>query len=294
MTIIVPGSNTKKLASAVARLSGLKIAPKTVIKFPDGESYVRLMDSDLSGHKVFIIQTLYPKQNDCIIELMLTVDAAKRAGGKPVAVLPYAAYARQDKVFEKGEAFSLEVMGRTLKTLGAEMVIFVDAHFHRKVGAFDFFGIPARNISSLDLLLDYGKKLSKGKFTIVGPDKGSESFLSGLDGVVFLDKKKKFEDRDGKRSYRIETIVPTDMNGKTVLILDDMISGGGTMIGAAKALKKKGNRVFAGCVHGLFVSGSLEKLKNETEGIFCTDTIETEVSEVSVAGIIAEEIKRKK
>ncbi len=291
MATIVAGSNTEKLAASVARLLGAKVAAKTVKRFPDGECYVRLDDCDLRGETVHVVHSLYPCQDESLMELFLTIDAVRESGGRPVAVIPYLAYGRQDKIFEKGEPLSLRVIGLALKALGTEGLLTVDAHFHRRAGRFDFFGVPALNVTAACLLRDHAKKLIKGEFTVAGPDKGSADFLSGMEGAAFLSKEKTFSEKGRTRKYQVKSLAPPGLKDANVLLLDDMVTSGGTMIESARALRRQGNRVYAGCVHGVFLGDSLKALRKSTERVFCTDTIETAASEVSVAGIIAEGLR---
>ncbi|MBN2330239.1 MAG: ribose-phosphate pyrophosphokinase [Candidatus Aenigmarchaeota archaeon] len=304
MAIIVPGSNSKRLAERISFKTGIPLLGKAVRKFPDGETYVRLDRGDLKDDKVFIVHTLYPDQNENLMELFLTIGAVKESGGRPIPVIPYFAYGRQDRIFQRGESLSLKSMANILRCLGVERVLTVDSHFNRKEGDFDLFGIKVTNISAVTLQISHARKVLKGGFTVVGPDEGSVDFLSGVSGAMFLGKKKycpvcgkpatKCECKSRKKEYVTRPIVPSDLVNKNVLLLDDMISSGATIIEAVKALKAKGNRVCVGCTHGLFVGGSLPALKRLADGVFSTDTVESEVGEISVAGMIAKEMDKMK
>lgn len=293
MAVIIPGSNTQRLSSEISRFSGIRMSAKTAKRFPDGELYVKLEGGRMNGEKAFIIQSLYPRQDECLMELFLTIDAVKRNGGRPYAVIPYFAYARQDKVFMEGEAFSLEAIGKVLKALGTEGIVTVDAHFRRKEGAFSFFGIPAFSLSAAKLLFDHAKEASPGvPFVVAGPDKGSAEFLSMFRDAVFMDKSKLFREGRDLRQYEVVVKVPEGLAGKKVLLLDDIVSSGSTVIEAAGALRAKKCSVMVGCVHGLFIGGSLSKISKVSDYVFCTDTVESEASKVSVAKLIAKEISR--
>jgi ribose-phosphate pyrophosphokinase len=304
MARIVAGSNSVKLAERISSLTGIPVLGKTARKFPDGETYVRLLDSNIRGEKVFIVYTLYPGQNENLIELMLTIGAVSENGGRPIPVIPYFAYGRQDRAFQNGESFSLKSVAKMLLSLGVERALTVDSHFHRKQGDFDLFGIKVHNITAVTLQISHARKFLKGSFTIVGPDEGSADFLSGVEGAVFLSKDKfcpvcgrpatECKCKNRKKEYVTKTEVPRGLENKDVLLLDDMITSGATIIEAAKALKEKGNRVFVGCTHGLFVGDSLRKLQRLADGVFSTDTIENEVGKISVAGMIAKELDRMK
>lgn len=302
MAKLISGCNSMELADKISALAKISIVNKVVRKFPDGDIYVRLEDSDLKGEKIFIVHSLYPDQNENLMELFFTMDLVKEKGGKPYIIIPYFAYGRQDGVFQPGEAFSLKSVAKILKCLGAEKLITVDAHFQRKTGDFNLFGIPATNISAVTLQIEHAKKVIKGEFVVVGPDDGAKDFLYKIKDTVFLKKEKycpicKMKATDCKcktkrKSYEIKIEAPEYLKNKNVLLLDDMITSGGTIIEAAKALKSNKNKVFVGCTHGLFVGDSLERLKKYADYVFCTDTIKSGVSKVSVAGLIADEIKK--
>lgn len=302
MARIVPGSNSIKLAEKISSMTGIPLLNKAVRKFPDGETYIRLDDVDLKDDKVFVIHTLYPDQNENLIELLLTIGAIRERGGHPIPVIPYFAYGRQDRIFQEGESFSLKSVAGMFSCLGVERLLTVDSHFHGKGGDFDLFGIKATNVSSVTLQISYARKVINCEFIVVGPDKGSRDFLSGVRGAIFLSKEKfcpvcgelatecKCENR--KKEYVIKPIVPRDLVNTNVLLLDDMITSGATIIEAVKALKAKGNKVFVGCTHGLFVGDSLPTLNKLADGVFSTDTVESGACVLSVAGILAKELDK--
>ncbi|MHC4479336.1 MAG: ribose-phosphate diphosphokinase, partial [Planctomycetota bacterium] len=180
MAKIVAGSNSTGLAEKISALAKIPLIAKIVRRFPDGETYIRFGEIDFNGEKVFIVHSLYPDQNDNLLELLLTIDLVRENGGLSYLVIPYFAYGRQDKVFQRGEAFSLKTVSKILRSLGPEKIITVDAHFHRQPGDFDFFGMRGRNVSAVTLQISHAKKVIKGEFTIVGPDAGSQDFLSGV------------------------------------------------------------------------------------------------------------------
>jgi len=302
MPVIMPGSGSAKLSEKISEILKIGMVEKTVRRFPDGETYIRIEDAGFSGDVVLIVQSLYPRQNERLLELFFTIDCVRENGGRPWLIIPYFAYARQDRAFQESEAFSLKTIGKILKSLGAERLITVDAHFRRTPGEFDFFGIPAFNVSAVDALVVYAGKKTKDGLVVAGPDEGSKGFLKGMDDAVFLKKTKTcpvckrsaLECRCKRKAkeYVIKMEVPEDLENRNVLLLDDIISTGGTIIAAAKALRQKKNRVFVGCTHGLFLNGSLEKIRELAEDVFCTDTIETDVSRVSVADAISSGLRR--
>jgi ribose-phosphate pyrophosphokinase len=302
MARIVAGSNSLELAEKISEMSGIPLIQKIVRKFPDGETYVRLEKTNFGGEKVFIIHSLYPEQNENLIELFLTADLVRENGGLPFLIIPYFAYGRQDKAFQKGEAFSLKTIAKILKSLGAEKLIIIDAHFHRKTGDFDFFGTPARNISAVTLQIEHAKRVIKGEFFVAGPDVGSKDFLSSIKNAVFLSKEKfcpvcrmpatKCKCKIKSKKYVIKTYVPKELENKNILLLDDMITTGSTIIESAKTLREKNNKVFVGCTHGLFVGDYLRELGKYAEYVFSSDTVKSGSTKISVAPLLAEELKK--
>ncbi len=296
MTVIIPGSNSVALAHSISGISGFNLAQVSSRKFPDGETYVRI-DSKLSGEAA-IVQSLYPNQNDSIIELILLADAAKNAGAKKLkAVIPYFAYARQDKTFQKGEALSIKAIARILKSAGIEEMIMVDVHFHRKPETFDFYGMCVINISAGKILLDFVRKTIPN-FSVIGPDFGSSEIIEFAGGGTLM-KKEKFCPLCGKpafqckcisvkKSYEVKFLESANFLGKNIVVLDDIIASGTTMIKAVDKLREcNAEKIAVVATHGLFLKDSLKILQEKADMLAVTDSIQTPVSKVSVAPIIA-------
>lgn len=302
MAKVISGTNSIDLAKKVSDELGLTLINKIVRKFPDNEMYIRLEKTNFHGEDVIVVHSLYPDQNESLTELLLTTDAVVENGGVPILVIPYLAYSRQDKIFQEGEAFSLKTISKLLKALGVKQLITVDPHFHRKPGKFDFFGLPATNVSAVTLQIEHVKNLVDGKFMIVGPDKGSKDFLSVADNTVFLDKEKycpacnepatSCSCENAVKEYVVKTSVPSNLHDLNVLLLDDIISSGSTIIEAARALNEKNNKVYVGCTHGQFLKDSKIELRKNTEYFFSTDSIQSELSKVSIFKIICSEIEK--
>lgn len=303
MSKIIASSEYLELAARVSKLTNFELIKKVTRIFPDKEVYIRLKKYDFDQEKVFIIHSLYPNQNENLVRLLLTIDLVKDYNGLPYLVLPYLAYARQDKRFQAGEAHSLKTVAKLFKTLEVEFLLTLDVHFHRKPETFDFFGIPAKNITAVSLLIEHAKKLLGKEFLIVGPDPGSEDILSCLkQKTIFLEKEKycprckepatECKCKTKVKEYEIRTKAPAGLKNKNILVIDDMITTGGTMIQAVKVLKPLANKIAVGCTHGLFLGNSLSELKKLADYVFATDTIASEVSKISVAELIAKEIRK--
>jgi len=286
---IILGPASTQLGQRIAehlKTDSVRVAFKS---FPDGENYVRL-ESSVQDEDVAIVQTTSPPQDNRLVQLALMVDAAKRNGAKKVtAVVPYLAYARQDKMFLQGEAISAEAVARMLKAAGIDRLITVNVHQEKMLSRFPF---PAKNVSAIPLLAEYFVGKGHKNAFAVSPDKGAiyiaeeaKRILGGECGYL-----EKSRDRyTGQVSMEKKAF---DVKGKTVIIFDDIISSGGTIVTAAKILRELGpKKVFVACVHPLLI-GEAEKniLKAGVDEIVGTDSVMSKVSKVSVAPAISREL----
>ncbi|MDH7477480.1 MAG: ribose-phosphate diphosphokinase [Candidatus Bathyarchaeota archaeon] len=286
---IVLGPASQQLGEKIAELLNAETVPVAFKTFPDGESYIRL-EGKVQNQEVFIVQTTSPPQDPKLIQLAFIADAAKRNGAKKVtAIVPYLAYARQDKAFLQGEAISIETIARMLKAAGVDSLITVNVHQEKVLNKFPF---PAKSVSAIPLLAEYFKSKGYVGAFALAPDKGAmhiaQEAKRGLGGECgYLEKQR---DRyTGQISVEKKTF---DVKGKTAIIFDDIISTGGTIVAAAKVLKELGaERVYAACVHPLLI-GDAEKriLEAGVEEIVGTDTVPSHVSKVSIAPLISKEI----
>lgn len=288
--IIVPCANAADLATRLATEMKAGVVQYESRKFPDGENYYRI-DTDLTGKDVVVVQSGYPNPNDALVELILAVNAAKEQGAKKVTVaIPYFPYGRQDKRFKKGEAFSLEIFAGVLKDVGVKDIITADAHFRDDYKPYNLSGLRGHNISGGALLAHYVKaKFSLNKLHIISPDFGASELVrraaDETNSTYTALQKKRTGD------FSVEMSGKLDVQGKSVLVLDDIISTGGTMVKAIELCKSNGAaRVFAAATHGLFVSDALWKLRSAAEYVVTTDSVKNETSEVSLAHEIAENL----
>ena len=273
---VVAGNASPMLALRIAKTLNLRLAKTTFKKFPDGEIYVKVEDFDDTN---VVVQSL--NCNEDVVSLMLLFDALNDT--EVVAVIPYMGYARQDKAFEDGEAISIRAIARLLESYASKVVT---VNIHSKDAASHF-----SKLIDLDAMPIIGNYFKEQDVVMLSPDFGS------YERVKVAAKAANCEfDYLEKRRIDAETveIAPKnlDVEGKDVLIVDDIISTGGTIVEATKILLKNGAKsVKAACVHAVLANYALNKLYNAgiTE-VIATDTVERVVSKISVAGLIADRL----
>jgi ribose-phosphate pyrophosphokinase len=286
---IVLGPSSEQLGEKIADLLSVEKIPVAFRNFPDGESYIRLLGK-IRREEAVIVQTTSPPQDTRLIQLALIADAAKRNGARKIkAIVPYLAYARQDKIFLPGEALSIEAIANMLKIAGVDSLLTVNMHQERVLSRFPF---PAKAVSAIPLLAEHFKKRGLERPFSLAPDEGAVNIAKEAERVLkggygFLQKQR---DRyTGQVSMEERSL---EVSGKTVIVFDDIVSTGGTIVAAVRILKKLGiERIFASCVHPLLV-GDAEKriLDAGVEEIVGTDSVPSSVSKVSLAPLIAKEL----
>ena len=284
--IIVGGSSSRDLASETASILGCKYIEAATVRFPDGECYTRIDEESLDDD-VAIIQNTYPDGN--LVEMFLLQDAVKRAGARSVTiVVPYFGYARQDRVFKNGEPESAKVMCKLL-AMGCDRVITVDLH---KEAVLEFFDRPYKDLKAANAMGDYFK--GKGIDMVFSPDIGA----AGRAKMVGERMGVPYDHLEKKRLSGTEVVIQpakSDVKGKSILIVDDMISTGGTIRTATTQLKAAGAKsVTVACTHGVYVNDALKKMdESDIDELLSCNTIVTKTSKISVAGMIADALKEK-
>ena len=292
---VIPGPASPELGARIAERIGVESHPAVHRLFPDGESYIRIPAS-LKGETAIIVQTTFPNPDKSLLQLFLMVDAAKDAGAKEVVcVVPYLAYARQDKRFLEGEALSLKTVSKLLGASGVDRLIVVDVHEPDALGKFcDAAGVEMINLSAMSILAEYLKENGfEGAYSL-SPDEGAVDLARAAGTVLGGDVSFFSKERD-LYTGEIEMVVrDLDVRERDVVVFDDIVSSGGTTARAVKGLKSQGaGRVSAACTHGLFMGDATERIKEAgADIIVSTDTVLSPLSLVTVAGLIAGYLKR--
>ena len=295
---IFSGNSNYKLSKEIARNAGVHLADALVSKFPEGEVRVKI-NENVRGKDVFIIQSTCPPTNDNMMELLVMIDAIKRASAKRItAVIPYYGYARQDRKDQPRVPITAKLVANLITSAGAARVLTMDLHAGQIQG---FFDIPLDHLLAAPVFISYFKRKKLGKkLAIATADIGGIKlawyFAEKLSApLVVVDKKRK-----GPESVEAMHIIG-DVKGKDILIPDDMLATGGTLVQASKFLKSKGARnIYACMTHGLFSGSAIDKIKNSPiKEIVVTNTIPQEahtklknVTVLSVAKLFGEAIKR--
>ncbi len=262
--------------------------PNIEIKlFPDGDSYVRINEIPAAqGEDVVLFHRLYPKQNSAIFNAAQMLHTLKRVGSRVTLAAPYLPYARQDKTFLMGESLSAQVLCKLLADFGAVRLVTVDCHFLKKEGESEYANLKIHNLSAGRLLVEHArKKLGLEHLEVISPDQGANYLVSEYGGKSMSKVRGDYDSPNAEEAYRSVKAVERefDVTGKNVLILDDMISTGGTMLKAVENVRKGGaKKVLCAATHGFFLNDSLAKLRKASDGVFTTNSIPNEAAEVDI------------
>lgn len=290
------GNANPALAQAVARKLKIPLGKAHVGRFPDGEIEIKILEN-VRGTDCFIIQPTSTPANDNLMELLLIMDALKRASAARITpVIPYFGYGRQDRKAQPRVPISSKLVSNMITTAGADRVLTMDLHAGQIQG---FFDIPVDHLYTNPVFIQYfkGKKLKDP--VAVSPDAGgverARAFAKRLNYDLAIIDKRRTSPTDADILH-----VVGDVRGKTALIIDDLVDTAGTLCKAAKALKESGARaVYAACAHGVLAGPAIERLESSPiEELVITDTIPLNgkkidrIKVLSVAHLLAEAIKR--
>jgi ribose-phosphate pyrophosphokinase len=292
------GNSNKKLADEIAEVLKIQVGDATVSNFSDGESMVQI-NENVRGSDVFVVQSTCTPVNKNIMELLLMIDALRRASaGRITAVMPYYGYARQDRKAAPRVPISARLVADILSVVGIDRVLTIDLHAGQIQG---FFDVPVDHLYASPVLTDYVKKEYMNNLVIVSPDAGgverARAFAKRLNAsLAIIDKRRE------KANVSQVMHVVGDVKDKNALLFDDMIDTAGTITQAAVALKENGaKRVIAACAHAVLSGPALERINDSVlENVIVTNTIPMEdkqkdcekLTVLSVAALLGDAIKR--
>lgn len=294
---IFTGNSNVKLANAIAEIMGKPLGDCTVKKFSDGEIAVNIHET-VRGIDCYVIQPTSNPVNDNLMELLIMIDAMKRASaGRINAVIPYYGYARQDRKAKPRDPITSKLVADLLVAAGADRVVTMDLHAAQIQG---YFNIPVDHLLGLPILIDYWKKKGMDDMIVVSPDHGSVTRARNLAEplnapIAIVDKR-----RPEPNKSEIMNIIG-DIKGKNCILIDDMIDTAGTICNAADALMKLGAKSVSACATHAVLSGpAIERLKNsKLDEVILLDTIPLEDDKMidkfkilSVAPLFAEAMIR--
>ena len=296
---IIAGNSNMELAQKIADYIGVNVANCQVTTFSDGEISVNINET-VRGCDVFVVQSTNNPVNENLMELLIMIDALRRASaGRITAVIPYYGYARQDRKAKARDPITAKLVANLITAAGADRVLTMDLHAAQIQGYFD---IPLDHLLGGSLLANYFNKKNIEDLVVVSPDLGSvtrsRKFANQLDGEVplaIIDKR-----RPKANVCEVMNLIG-DVNGKNVIMLDDMIDTAGTITNAANALKEFGAKdIYACCTHAVLSGPAIERIENSAiSELIVLDTIrlpkEKEIDKIkvlTVAEMFGEAIKK--
>lgn len=298
--LLISGNSNRPLAEKIATKLGKPLVDAGVRRFSDGEFFVEISEN-VRGRDAYVIQSTCQPVNDTLMELLVIIDALKRASAKDItAVLPYYGYARQDRKVAPRTPISAKLVADLLTAAGATRVVSMDLHAGQIQG---FFNIPFDNLYAAPVIVDCLRKDvgGNGDIVFVSPDAGgverARKFGVQMNGTVAIIDKR----REGPNVAKAMNIIG-DVEGKTAIIVDDMIDTAGTLTEAAKAVSDHGaKKVIAVASHGVFSGPAVTRIENSSiSQVIVTDTIQLtdaakaskKIKQISVADLLAEAIHR--
>ena len=296
---IFAGNSNHPLSEAIAKYIGVPLGQAVVGRFSDGECQVEITEN-VRGGDVFVIQSMCTPTNDHLMELLLMLDAFKRASARRItAVIPYYGYARQDRKVAPRVPISAKLIADLITTAGASRVLTVDLHAGQIQG---FFDVPVDNVYANPVLLEYLRdRIGRREVTVISPDAGgverARAFAKRLDAnLAVIDK------RRARPNEVAEMQIIGDVDGRVAVIVDDMVDTAGTLCAAAKAVRDAGAPlVFACATHAVLSGPAIERLtKSNIDELIVTDTIPrradaaklAKLHVLSVAPLLGEAIRR--
>ncbi len=294
---IFTGNSNVELAKEICDTLGIPLGRAEVKNFSDGEICVEIQES-VRGLDIYVVQSICPPSNDNLMELLIMLDALKRASASCItAVIPYYGYARQDRKVAPRTPISAKLVADLIEVAGATRVVCMDLHAGQIQG---FFNIPVDNLFATPILLGYIKENFRDDIVVVSPDAGgverARAFAKRLSaGLAIVDK------RRSKPNVSEVLHVIGDVRGKLAILLDDIVDTAGTLVNSAQALKEHGAKeIYACCTHGVFSGPAIERIEDSPiKEVVVTNTIpkrpgkeSKKITYLSVSSLLAEAIRR--
>ena len=296
---LLTGNSNKSLSQKISKHLKTKLVHSSIRKFADGEIYIEI-NENIRGNSIFLIQSTSAPANDNLMELLLCIDALKRSSAKNItAVIPYFGYARQDRKVAPRTSISAKLVSNLITKAGADRVVTVDLHAGQIQG---FFDLPVDNLFATPIFARHVKKnLNKKNLICVSPDVGgverTRALARKLDvGIGIIDKR-----RPSPGKSQVMNVIG-NVNGKTCIIIDDIIDSGGTIVNAAQALINRGAKeVHVYITHGVLSGEAVDKIKkSRIKKLVITDTIDNSnkikkaknIEVLTISNLLAEAIKR--
>jgi len=255
---VFSGSANRELALRICKYIGVPLGQATISSFPDGETYVRI-EENIRGHDVFIIQPTCPPTNQHLMELLIMVDAARRASADRItAVIPFFGYARQDRKDQPRVPITAKLVANLLLASGVDRVLTMDLHAQQVQG---FFDIPVDHLYSLPVLIKYLRQRLTRKTVVVSPDVGglkmASAYAHALGANLAIVAKERRSATETEALYLIGEVEDRD-----VLLVDDLTETAGTLTSAAELMRKRGAlEIYAGVSHAVLVDVAIPRLK---------------------------------
>jgi ribose-phosphate pyrophosphokinase len=268
---IFSGSSNAALAGAVCKYLGIGLGGAKIDRFPDGEKVIKLED-DVRGRDCFVVQSTCEPVDEHLVELLIYLDCLRRASAERItAVIPYFGYARQDRKDEGRVPITAKLVANLITTAGADRVLAIDLHAAQVQG---FFDIPVDHLTGELVLSKYFRDKRIGNLTVVSPDVGNmkiaSKYASRLGGELAIVHKRRVS---GSEAVAQEII--GEVEGRNILMCDDIIATAGTVCSAARLVKERGaEKIYVGATHGVLAEKAIEELtKAPIEEVVITDTI---------------------
>ena len=286
---VIGGDASSDLAKRIARKLNATYIKTQKKSFPDGESKITINQIPKKSI-VVVVQSTNPPVDANLLELLSIVSKVQKFSSKVYAIIPYMGYARQDREFLDGEIVTIRVVGKLLRALGVKKVLTVD--IHSKL-ALKGLKIPSENVSAIEELVKHFKKINIKNPLVVSPDLGGKERAKQFANLLKTDfiALKKHRDR---KTGKVEILSgKVEVKNRNLIIVDDMISTGGSIVKATKFLKKqKCKRVFVACTHALLVNDAAKNIKNAgVSQIISTNTIPGDSAKVDISKVISDALK---